>query len=66
MTYLDLWLFLRSVARGHRPPPAPVAPDPIDHPDLRRMSPRDLADLPFPRLPADTSACRNALQRSLP
>ncbi|SIO33094.1 hypothetical protein [Vannielia litorea] len=29
-------------------PPLP-APDPIDHPALRRLSPRDLADLPLPR-----------------
>lgn len=26
-----------------------VLTDPIDHPDLRRMTTRELADLPFPR-----------------
>ncbi|MGH1369646.1 MAG: hypothetical protein ACRBCL_13620 [Maritimibacter sp.] len=24
-------------------------PDPLDHPDVSRMSPRELADLPSPR-----------------
>lgn len=32
-------------------PPSPVH-DPLDHPDLRRMSLRELDDLPLPRLPA--------------
>lgn len=27
----------------------PISTDPIDHPDLRRMTSRELADLPFPR-----------------
>ncbi len=26
-----------------------VAPDPIDHPDIRALSMRDLADMPLPR-----------------
>ena len=34
-----------------RPPPEETpAPDPIDHPALLHMSPRELADLPLPRL----------------
>lgn len=32
-------------------------PDPIDHPALARMSPRDLADLPMPR-PTVEAACQ--------
>ncbi|WP_143089885.1 hypothetical protein [Tropicimonas isoalkanivorans] len=32
-----------------RPPYAPVPPDPLDHPALRNLSPRALADLPMPR-----------------
>jgi hypothetical protein len=27
----------------------PAAPDPLDHPEIRRMSLRELADLPFNR-----------------
>ena len=34
----------RRLALGEVP-----APDPLDHPDLRRMSLRELADLPVPR-----------------
>lgn len=31
-------------------PPGPALPrDPLDHPDLARMSPRELSDLPLPR-----------------
>ena len=40
------------------------APDPLDHPALRRMSARDLADLPMPRPDraemADKAACPTA------
>jgi hypothetical protein len=30
--------------------PAFDPPDPLDHPDLQRMTMRELADLPLPRL----------------
>ncbi len=66
MRPLDLWHFRRSGPRRACPLLAPVAPDPIDHPDLRRMCPRDLADMPLPRLPAVTPPCRTTSQRSLP
>ena len=33
-------------------PPNPV-PDPIDHPDLRGLSPHELDDLPLPRFRRD-------------
>jgi hypothetical protein len=29
---------------------------PLDHPDLRRMTPQELADLPLPRWSADPGA----------
>ncbi len=38
----------RLRARFTPPPFGPVEPDPIDHPAFRGMSPRELADLPFP------------------
>jgi hypothetical protein len=39
-----------SILHGlfERPPrPPEIAPDPLDHPDIRRMSLRELADLPL-------------------
>ena len=50
MTHLIPVLYLMTSALRRRlgPTEAP-APDPIDHPLLRRMSERELADLPFPR-----------------
>ncbi|WP_157973638.1 hypothetical protein [Tropicimonas sp. IMCC34043] len=50
----------------HRKPaifasPLRPGPDPIDHPVLRRMSPRELADLPMPRPePAQRPGCCRA------
>lgn len=38
-------------------PPALVC-DPLDHPDLRDMSPHELDDLPLPRLCCDHSVPR--------
>jgi hypothetical protein len=38
---------LSMIFRFSEPSPS----DPIDHPDLRRMTQRELADLPFPRDP---------------
>lgn len=56
MTHLLPVLRLMTDALHRRLGPqveAPV-PDPLDHPALRRMSPRELADLPLPRHgPAD-------------
>lgn len=43
-----LHLMTEAVRRRLSLPEVP-APDPLDHPALRRMSPRDLADLPVPR-----------------
>lgn len=34
----------RRIGRGRE-----MIPDPIDHPDIRSMTLRELADLPFPR-----------------
>jgi hypothetical protein len=42
------------------PEPSPI--DPIDHPDLRRMTVRELADLPFPR--PDPNACADPAFRA--
>ncbi|HEX9858717.1 MAG TPA: hypothetical protein VGA75_10195 [Paracoccaceae bacterium] len=35
---------LRRIGRARA-----MIPDPIDHPDIRAMTLRELADLPFPR-----------------
>jgi hypothetical protein len=43
---------LHHVARPFRTLPEPETAhlsDPLDHPDLKRMTPRELADIPFPR-----------------
>ena len=34
----------------------PNVPDPIDHPAIKRMTQRELADLPLPRTPLQVSA----------
>ncbi|MGZ9809443.1 hypothetical protein ACXN5S_03170 [Pseudoroseicyclus sp. H15] len=39
---------LRAFRRLTLPPPRPC-PGPLDHPQIARMSPRELADLPLPR-----------------
>jgi hypothetical protein len=51
MTHLIPVLHLMTSALRRRllPPKGAPGPDPIDHPLLRRMSERELADLPFPR-----------------
>ena len=50
MTHLIPALHFMTEALRRRLAPREVpAPDVIDHPDLRRMSPRELADLPLPR-----------------
>jgi hypothetical protein len=36
--------------------PEPLPKDPIDHPDLQRMTSRELADLPFPRIEREGDA----------
>ena len=43
---------MTDALRRHLGPSEVPAPDPLDHPALRRMSPRELADLPVPRLGA--------------
>lgn len=40
---------LKLLARLFPPLPAPDPADPLTHPALRAMSPRELADLPLPR-----------------
>lgn len=51
MTHLIPVLHLMTDALRRRlgPPTEAPAPDPLDHPALRRMSLRELADLPLPR-----------------
>jgi hypothetical protein len=50
MTHLIPVLHLMTEALRRRLGQTEVpAPDPLDHPALRRMSPRELADLPVPR-----------------
>ena len=52
MTHLIPVLHLMTdVLRRHLSLPEVPALDPLDHPALRRMSLRDLADLPLPRCP---------------
>ena len=50
-----LHLMTEALRRRLLLPEAPV-PDPIDHPALRRMSSRELADLPLPRPLAEEAA----------
>jgi hypothetical protein len=60
MTHLIPVLHLMTDAlRRHLGPSEVPAPDPLDHPALRRMSPRELADLPVPRpgAPGEGGAC---------
>ena len=48
--FLPVLHLMTSALRRHLDPPDEVpAGDPGDHPALRRLSPRELADLPFPR-----------------
>ena len=48
--FLPVLHLMTSALRRHLDPPDEVpAADPGDHPALRTLSPRDLADLPFPR-----------------
>ncbi|WP_375174272.1 hypothetical protein [Pseudooceanicola sp.] len=46
------------------PVPAPAPGDPFDHPDIARMSMRELADLPL--TPPPTPAARNARRVAAP
>ncbi|MDQ0395349.1 hypothetical protein [Labrys monachus] len=45
-----------GLRRKRRPPDRPVPPEPLDHPSLRAMTPRQLADLPIDRPPAGNTA----------
>lgn len=40
-------MFFRDPVRQSGP--VPVNAGPLDHPEIRRMTPRELADLPWPR-----------------
>jgi hypothetical protein len=52
---LQIFLGLVERIQALVPPPAEgvendrIPPDPLSHPALRRMSPHELADIPFPR-----------------
>ena len=46
---IPLLHLMTHVLRRHLTPPEVPARDPLDPAALRRMSPRDLADLPEPR-----------------
>ena len=45
MTFMKRFFVLRE----------PNVPDPIDHPEIKRMTQRELADLPLPRTPLQVS-----------
>lgn len=48
--FIPRWPAMRSLLRRRLATRTEAsAPDPIDHPALRHLSPRELADLPFPR-----------------
>ena len=51
LKYIEWLTRRRRTGRGGRPPAADVCrrwwADPLSHPDLQRMSPHQLADLPF-------------------
>ena len=49
-----------ALRRRLGPADEPPAPEPLDHPALRGLSPRELADLPLPR-PAAGEARPDAL-----
>jgi hypothetical protein len=62
-------MFLKQIYTNLSPRPA--AGDPLDHPDIARMSLRELADLPLPRpsgsrAPADDPVPRRRLSSRAP
>lgn len=55
-TRIPVLHFMTEALRRRLSPGEAPAPDPLDHPDLRRMSLRELADLPMPRPAAEDAA----------
>ena len=55
------WSFRRPARRAEL---APTGPDPIDHPAIAAMSPRELADLPMWRMTATEETTANLRPRA--
>jgi hypothetical protein len=48
---LHILFRIKRIFSLRRPRPRQVAGDPFSHPDIQRMSPHQLSDLPFERSP---------------